>query len=82
MAWWFASWVGGGLGFPASAGIPCVRFGVGQVSNLPLRVRLRCAKGRGDHEGRPYGFRGLPLDGRDGFRGNGGVTRLRRLGSV
>ena len=46
------------------------------------RAPLRLAKGAGDHEGRPYGFRVLALDGRDGFRWNGGVTRLRRLGSV
>ena len=54
----------------------------GRFASCRLRAPLRFAKGAGDHEGRPYGFRVLALDGRDGFRWNGGVTRLWRLGSV
>ena len=30
----------------------------------PTLCCVRMAKGAGDHEGRPYGFRVLPLDGR------------------
>ena len=59
--------------------------GIAAAGGSRIAPTLRCvrmAKGAGDHEGRPYGFRVLALDGRDGFRWNGGVTRLRRLGSV